>query len=176
MTLSAEQFKQAYKERSHCSASSFPQADHIHAYSIKRPNYFPNDSRLEPAGKKVFVKPSCQIHGGEFVVRSVFELEEAAIVNSLDEADIGVYVGNYLCDWEQRMNMGETGYPAVIDILRAVRDKNIPAVIITNGRYYYEYCQGKCPEDNFMIALKQQRKNIITIPMGWPYNQAGCLV
>ena len=162
-------------ERSHCSQSSFPLAEHIHAYAIKRPNYFPNDSRLEPAGKKVFIKPSCQIHGGRYVVQAVFELEQAVIVDSLENADIGVYVGNYLCDWEQRMNIGETGSSAVMPILLAARDKNIPAVVIMNGRNYFEYCQGKCPEYKFMMDLKEKRKIIHTIPLGWPYNRAGCI-
>ncbi len=175
MTLTSEQFKQAYIERSHCSQSSFPLADHIHAYVIKRPNYFPNDSRLEPAGKKVFIKPSCQITGGKYVVQAVFELEQAVIVDSLDDADIGVYVGNYLCDWEQRMNMGEVGCSTVMPILYAVRDRNIPAVVIMNGRNYFEFCCGKYPEDKFMMDLSGQGKIIHTIPMGWPYNRAGCI-
>ena len=165
MTLTAEQFEQAYRERSHCSRNSFSQANHIHAYSIKRPNYFPNDPRLEPKDKKVFIKPSCQIAGGGFIVRSVFDLEGALFTDKLEEADIGIYVGNYLCDWEERMNMGEVGYSAVMPVLYAARDQNIPAIVIMNGRNYYEFCYGKCPEDKFMSELKEQGKNILTIPM-----------
>jgi len=100
MTLTQEEFEKAYMERSRCSKNSYPIAEHIHAYAIKRPNYFPNDSRLEPKGKKVFIKPSCQIHGGIYIVQSVFELEDAIIADSLEDANIGVYVGNYLCDWD----------------------------------------------------------------------------
>jgi hypothetical protein len=175
MTLTEEQFKQAYMEKSHCSQNSYSIAEHIHAYAIKCPEYFPNDSRLEPAGKKVFIKPSCQITGGKYIVQAVFELEQAVIVDSLGDADIAVYVGNYLCDWEQRMNMGEVGSSAVMPILYAVRDRNIPAVVIMNGRNYFEFCSGKCPEDKFMMDLINQGKNIHTIPLGWPYNRVGCI-
>jgi hypothetical protein len=89
---------------------------------------------------------------------------------------MGVYIGNYLCDWEERMNMGEIGYPAIMPLLYAARDRDIPLVVITNGRNYFEFCAGKCPEDKFMSELKQKGKNIITIPMGWPYSRVGCIV
>ncbi len=174
MTLSAEQFEQAYRKKFHARDNEINLADYIHAYSIKRPNYHSTDSRLEPAGKKVFIKPSCQV-SRDFIVARVFDLEGALFTNDLKEADIGIYVGNYLCDWEQRMNMGEVGCSAVMPILYAVKDRNIPAVVIMNGRNYFEFCSGKCPEDKFMMDLINQRKIIHTIPLGWPYNRARCI-
>ncbi len=149
-------------------------AEHLYAYMIKRPNYSPNDSRLEPRDKKVFIKTSCQINEG-YILHRVFELEDALFTNSLDEADIGVYAGKYICDYENR-NIDEAGNPAIWPLLYAVKNRDLPLVVITIGSLYFGYCSGKCPEAKFMLDLIGQKKNINHLPLGYPYNNASPLI
>lgn len=175
MTLTGEEFEKAYREKFQARDGEVNQAEHVHAYIIKRPNYFPNDPRLEPKDKKVAIYPSCKITGGVVIVSRVFDLEGAVLTDSLKDADIGVYIGEYLCDFERRVNIGETGSPAIWPLLCAARDRDLPLAVITNGRLFYEYCSGKCPEDKFMHDLIGQNKKIHHIPMGWPYNRANPL-
>ncbi|MEK6872968.1 MAG: hypothetical protein AABW90_03070 [Nanoarchaeota archaeon] len=60
--------------------------------------------------------------------------------------------------------------------MNATKNRYLPLVVITNGRLYFEYCCGKCPEDKFMLDLIGQKKNINHLPLGYPYSKASPLI
>ena len=104
------------------------------------------------------------------IVNRVFDLEGALFTKSLKDADIGIYLGYYLCDYDR-----PEGYIFVNDIFNEVKNRNISAVMITNGNLYHDYCSKVCPENLKMLELKNQGKNVNHIPLGHPYNRCPIL-
>jgi hypothetical protein len=167
MTLTGEQFKVAYKERFKPSDRELWIANEIHGEVIKRSdigNTFYH--HIDPKDKQIVLCESpSNISGVIYYVHNILALEGAKFVSSLDEADIAVYFGKYICDY------GKDGSPLIWPILYRVESGNLEALAFTEGRLYSDYCQGKCPEDKFMLKLIQEKKGINHLPLGYPYNK-----
>ncbi|MEK6871815.1 MAG: hypothetical protein AABX16_02835 [Nanoarchaeota archaeon] len=156
-TLDEEKFKQLYRERFSSSDREVKRADDLHASLILRPGYF--NGGLEPAGKKVKITSSGPFIDGKRMLSRLFDLEGATLIDSLEQADIGVHIGAYICS---------NGIWSWIE--EAKKRDNLSLVVITNGSLYYRFCQN-CPENKAISDLRNNKKIIKHIPMGWPYNK-----
>ncbi len=163
MTLTREEFTNEYRQKFSAGDREVKDALWIYAYSIKLPEYFKDDKRLEPESKKVFIC-STQNTNNLIIVERVLSLCGANFVQSLNDADIGVYWGRYICDY------GKDGSPAINPILNSVKNRNIDALVFTDGYSYFRFCQGKCYEDKSMYDLISEGKRIIHNPLGYPYH------
>jgi len=157
-TLTEEKFKEMYKEKFTASDREIRQAEFLHAYMIKRPNYFENDSRLEPRERKVKITSFAQFYG-KMMLSRIFRLEGAEFTDSIEEADIGVHLGAYICS------------KGIWPWINEVKKRDLSLVVITNGSLYSRFCQN-CPASKAIHELINDGKNINHVPMGWPYNKA----
>jgi hypothetical protein len=177
MTLTPENFLKEYKkvhQGYRPSERAIRLAQWINNSVVKHPTLSSIDPKFDVEGKKVIMMPSPSLRSGiDTIIKDVFEIQKAKFTGSLNDADIAVYVGNYLCDY------GEDGSPMIMPVLHRVQNRGLLAVVITEGRLYSDYCVGKCPEYKFMYnliseAIKQggiHHSRIIDIPIGYPYNR-----
>src|SRR3989338_4416606 len=114
MTLSEEEFIEAYKERFKPSDRELWIAEAIHRSIIKMPGLYYTYCyhHIEPKDKRVVMCESHSNKSGVIIyVQNILALEGTEFVDSLNKAEIAVYFGNYLCDY------GKDGSPLIWPIL-----------------------------------------------------------
>ncbi len=129
---------------------------------------------FDPENRKIRFLKTCLTRGSKNsgVVKTIMELNNGSFVDSLAEANTGIYWGDILCDFKEEPKSGDTrdGYSIINDILREVAKRDITGLLFYNGERA-EICLRYCLEPKEIYSLHQQGRRIIEFPLGRAYQR-----